>query len=164
MSRSLNSYFATKCEKLEAERTAEKEDGSAEAGPRSGGQDGYVDVEAALQSGVLTTAAPAQLTLVTWNIDGLDQRNLKRRTRAVIETLTSVGADIVFLQEVIPETFSYLESKLTGYECIAAKQENYFVATLVRRGRVYVDKHKVIDFPTTRMYRHVLAVQVCSSV
>ena len=157
LSRSLNSYFATKCEKLEAERTAEKEDGSAEAGPWSGGQDDYVNVEAALQSGVLTSAAP--LTLVTWNID---QKNLKRRTRAVIETLTSVGADIVFLQEVIPETFSYLESKLTGYECIAAKQENYFVATLVRRGRVYVDKHKVVDFPTTRMYRHVLAVQVWS--
>ena len=155
MSRSLNSYFATKCEKLEAERTAEKEDGSAEAGPRSGGQDDYVNVEAALQSGVLTTAAPAHLTLVTWNIDGLDQKNLKRRTRAVIETLTSVGADLM-----LPETFSYLESKLTGYECIAAKQENYFVATLVRRGRVYVDKHKVVDFPTTRMYRHVLAVQV----
>ena len=109
-------------------------------------------MEAALQSGVLTSAAP--LTLVTWNID---QKNLKRRTRAVIETLTSVGADLM-----LPETFSYLESKLTGYECIAAKQENYFVATLVRRGRVYVDKHKVVDFPTTRMYRHVLAVQVWS--
>ena len=69
MHRSLNSYFATKCEKLEAERTAEKEEGSAEAGPRSGGQDDYVNVEVALQSGVLTTAAPAHLTLITWNSD-----------------------------------------------------------------------------------------------
>ena len=117
-------------------------------------------MEAALQSGVLTTAAPAHLTLVTWNIDGLDQKNLKRRTRAVIETLTSVGADIVFLQEVIPETFSYLESKLTGYECIAAEQEKYFVATLVRRSKVYGDKINVVDFPTIRMYGLGLAVQV----
>lgn len=81
----------------------------------------------------------------------------------MINTLEEVGADIVFLQEVIPETFSYLEAKLSGYECIAAKQENYFVATLLRRGRVYVDRHKVIDFETSRMYRHVLAVQVCFS-
>ena len=112
-------------------------------------------MEAALQSGVLTTAAPAHLTLVTWNIDGLDQKNLKRRTRAVIETLTSVGADLM-----LPETFSYLESKLTGYECIAAEQEKYFVATLVRRSKVYGDKINVVDFPTIRMYGLGLAVQV----
>ena len=124
-----------------------------------------VSVETALESGMLTTQAPTQLTFVTWNIDGLDQKNLKRRTRAVIETLNNVGADIVFLQEVIPETFSYLESKLTNYDCYAAKQENYFVATLLRRGRVYYDKHKVIDYPTTRMYRHLLAVRAhCGNV
>ena len=109
-------------------------------------------MEAALQSGVQTTAAPAHLTLVTWNID---QKNLKRRTRAVIETLTSVGADLM-----LPETFSYLESKLTGYECIAAEQEKYFVATLVRRSKVYGDKINVVDFPTIRMYGLGLAVQV----
>jgi len=54
---------------------------------------------------------------------------------------------------------------MTNYECIAAKQSDYFVATLLRRGRVYMDRHKVVDFPTTRMYRHVLAVQAhCGSV
>ena len=74
--------------------------------------------------------------------------------------MTKISADIVFLQEVIPETFSYIESKMTNYDCIAAKQSEYFVATLLRRGRVYMDRHKVVDFPTTRMYRHVLAVQV----
>ena len=158
MSRALNSYFAAKCEKLEAERSTE-----VGTEPETVGDDDKEagdSLESALQSGVLTTQAPATLTLVTWNIDGLDQKNLKRRTRAVIETLQNVGADIVFLQEVIPETFSYIESKLPNYECIAAKQDNYFVATLLRRGRVYLDKHKVVDFQTTRMYRHVLAVQV----
>ena len=120
-------------------------------------------LDSALRSGVLTTMAPKHLNLVTWNIDGLDQKNLKRRTRAVIETLLNMSADIVFLQEVIPETFSYIESKLTNYECIAAKQSDYFVATLLRRGRVYHDRHKVVDFPTTRMFRHVLAVQVRSA-
>ena len=158
LSKALNSYFAAKCEKLEVERAAETEPvviDDKEAGD---------SLESAIQSGVLTTEAPAQLTMITWNIDGLDQKNLKRRTRAVIETLQNVGADIVFLQEVIPETFSYIESKLPNYECVAAKQENYFVATLLRRGRVYLDRHKVVDFQTTRMYRHVLAVQVIYNI
>ena len=57
--------------------------------------------------------------------------------------LAATDADVVFLQEVIPETFSYLESKLPNYDCIAAKQENYFVATLLRKGRLYMDKSKV---------------------
>ena len=81
--------------------------------------------------------------MVSWNIDGLDQHNLKRRIKAVVKTLQDEAVDIVFLQEVIPETFSYLKSNLPDFECLAAKQDNYFVATLLRRGRVYLDKYKV---------------------
>jgi len=158
----LNSYFATKCEKLEAEKAEEM---TRSRSPGSDGGEAGTSLDSALRAGVLTTMAPKHLNLVTWNIDGLDQKNLKRRTRAVIETLLNMSADIVFLQEVIPETFSYIESKLTNYECIAAKQSDYFVATLLRRGRVYLDRHKVVDFPTTRMFRHVLAVQAhCGNV
>ena len=111
----------------------------------------------------------------------MDTHNLSRRTEAVGRELRENSADIVFLQEVVPETFSLLEATLTDYECIAAKQENYFVATLLRKGRVYLDRKKVrlnsfhirniighcqvVDFPTSRMYRHLLAVQAhCGSV
>ena len=109
-----------------------------------------MSISSPLISSVSLSQAPTQLTFVTWNIDGLDQKNLKRRTRAVIETVQKVAADIVFLQEVVPETFSYFESKLTNYECFAAKQQDYFVATLLRKGRVYHDKVKVVEYPTTR--------------
>ena len=37
----------------------------------------------ALNAGLLTTEAPAALTFVTWNIDGLDHNNLQKRTKAV---------------------------------------------------------------------------------
>ena len=37
---------------------------------------------------------------VTWNIDGLDQTNLKKRTKGVCKILEQEAADIVFLQEV----------------------------------------------------------------
>ena len=82
---------------------------------------------------------------------------------------------------MIPETFSYIESKMPNYICLAAKQHNYFVATLLRKGRVYLDHHTVKDFQTSRfagqnffeekliplssMGRHVLAAQAhCGSV
>ena len=84
---------------------------------------------------------------------------------------------------MIPETFSYIESKMPNYVCLAAKQHNYFVATLLRKGRVYLDHHTVKDFHTSRfqglfffckhgylvsfpsMGRHVLAAQAhCGSV
>jgi tyrosyl-DNA phosphodiesterase 2 len=119
-----------------------------------------------LEEGALTTKAPDSLVFVTWNIDGLDQRNLRKRTKAVCKILELEAADIVFLQEVVPETFSYLESKLPGYQCLAGRgSQDYFVATLLRRGRVYLDSHSVLDFPSSRMGRHVLAAEAhCGSV
>jgi len=159
LGRALNVYFASKSENTERERNN---------GERSNLQDPSATnstVEEAISSGLLTTQAPSRLVMVSWNIDGLDQSNLKRRTRAVVKTLKDEAVDIVFLQEVVTETFSYLESKLPEYECIAAKQENYFVATLLRKGRVYMDKSKVVDFPGSTMYRHFLAVQAhCGNV
>jgi len=156
LSRALNTFFATKCEQNASTSNAVQDREIKE--PQQSMQE-------ALNEGVLTTKAPTSLVMVTWNIDGLDQKNLKRRTRAVVKTLQDEAVDIAFLQEVIPETFSYIESKLPNYECIAGKHEEYFVATLLRKGRVYLDKQKVIDFPGTRMYRHLLAVQAhCGSV
>ena len=148
----------------------------------------------------MSTKAPESLVFVTWNIDGLDQTNLKKRTKGVCKILEQEKADVVFLQEVffnlnviilssfsievIPETFSYIESKMPNYVCLAAKQDNYFVATLLRKGRVYLDHHTVKDFHSSRfngrginpiinsshvyhfsMGRHVLAAQAhCGSV
>jgi len=157
LSRALNSYFATKCENLETARSVESK---PEQGPRT------ASLDSALKAGLVTTKAPTNLTMITWNIDGLDEKSLKKRTEAVIKTIRDLSADIVFLQEVIPQTFSYIQSQLTDhYECIQAKEDNYFVATLLRKGRVYLDRAKVVEFPSSRMYRHLLAVQAhCGSV
>ena len=55
----------------------------------------------ALQEGLLSIKAPETLVFVTWNIDGLDQTNLKKRTKGVCKILEQEAADIVFLQEVL---------------------------------------------------------------
>merc|ERR1719376_2018952 len=148
LSQALNSFFTAKIDQAEADmaaRTNEQPDMPKKT------------VAEALQEGLLSTKAPKSLVFVTWNIDGLDQTNLKKRTKGVCKILELEAADVVFLQEVIPETFSYIESKIPNYVCLAAKQHNYFVATLLRKGRVYLDHHTVKDFHTSSMGRHVLA-------
>jgi len=122
-------------------------------------------VEEGLRNGTLTTEAPEHLTVVSWNIDGLDIKNIKKRTKAVCKILEDEKADIVFLQEVIPETLEYIKSKLSGYECIPGTQGDYFVVTLLRWGRVYKDASRIIPFPGTRMDRHLLHVEAhCGEV
>ena len=114
---------------------------------------------------MLTTQAPTSLTMISWNIDGLEEKNLEKRTEAVVKIIKEASADIVFLQEVIPQTLSYIQTNLPNYECISAKDDGYFVVTLLRRGRVYFDRRSVKDYPTSLMYRHLLAVQAhCGNV
>jgi len=47
-----------------------------------------------------THEPPPRLVFLTWNIDGLEERNLKRRMAAVVELIRGSEPDVVFLQEV----------------------------------------------------------------
>ena len=152
----MNSFFAAKCESIETDKSTESKPDTEEKPP---------SLDSALKSGMLTTQAPTSLTMISWNIDGLEAKNLGKRTEAVVKIIKEASADIVFLQEVVPQTFSYIQTQLSNYECIPAKDQGYFVATLLRKGRVYLDRHKVRDYPTTLMERHLLAVQAhCGNV
>jgi len=154
LSRALNAYFVTICkdeEEIVATNNEEDTDVVGETSARDA-------IDAGLEDGTMTTKPPESLAMISWNIDGLAEKNLKKRTKAVCKIIEMEKADIVFLQEVIPETFSYIEDKLPGYHCVAGGQDNYFVATLLRKGRVYCDKVAVKTFPGSRMGRNVLCV------
>nr|CAD7569763.1 unnamed protein product [Timema californicum] len=105
-----------------------------------------------------TTEPPPRFSFVTWNLDGLDDHNLKKRTKAVCKIVATECPDIVFFQEMIPETFSYVEEKLPEYMCIAGNVEGYFIATLLRRFTVYFDSHQIHEFPDSRMCRNMITV------
>lgn len=108
----------------------------------------------------VTTKAPEKLSIVSWNIDGLDEKNLKARCRAVIQQIEQQALDIVCLQEVIPTTLAYLKDKLPHYVVISEHQEGaeYFTAILFRRFTVYLDDFSAITFPESRMGRNLLVV------
>lgn len=109
--------------------------------------------------GSITTEPPKTIRLITWNVDGLDEKNLKKRTKAVAKILEMEKADIVFLQELIPATYSYLEEHLPQFHFIVGNSEQYFTATLLRRTTVYYDGHTVYPYENTRMGRNLLSVQ-----
>ena len=48
---------------------------------------------------VASTKPPSILSMVTWNIDGLDDKNLKKRTAHVIHIMKKIKPDVILLQE-----------------------------------------------------------------
>ncbi|KAK3925650.1 Tyrosyl-DNA phosphodiesterase 2 [Frankliniella fusca] len=106
-----------------------------------------------------STRPPSEMTFITWNIDGLNPHNLKKRTKAVCVIIFQNSPDVVFLQEVKPETFSYIENKLPEYKCIASGDGDYFTATLLRRFTIYYDSHRIVAFPSSSMGRNLLITE-----
>lgn len=99
---------------------------------------------------------PPKFTVFTWNIDGLSEYNLKVRTKAVCKIILTEKPDVIFLQEVIPETLNYIKDKLPEYVCVAGNCDDYFIATLTRRFTVYYDSHTIIKFPNSLMRRNYI--------
>ncbi|XP_002732161.1 tyrosyl-DNA phosphodiesterase 2-like [Saccoglossus kowalevskii] len=100
------------------------------------------------------------LKLLTWNIDGLDNKNITERTKTVCSIIKRESPDVVYLQEVIVETFAYIETMCSPtYIAIPANSEQYFTTILLRKSRISLLAHKIIEFPTTKMYRNLLTVK-----
>ena len=71
-----------------------------------------------------TTKPPSELRIISWNVDGLDDRNLKIRTKCVVKIIIQEKPDVVFLQEIVPKTLDYLEKNLPPqYKLIAGHSE-----------------------------------------
>ncbi|PRD23060.1 UNVERIFIED_CONTAM: Tdp2 [Trichonephila clavipes] len=97
------------------------------------------------------------LRFITWNIDGLDEKNLMLRTKAVCKTILNEQADIVFLQEVVPTAAEYFLKNLTDYHCLFGNEVGYFIGTFLKKSTVSYTDYKIIDF-NTRMMRNALKI------
>lgn len=70
-------------------------------------------------------------------------------------------ADIVFLQEVVPESAAYLLEKMSSnYHCFFGNEVGYFVGTLLKKSSVSNIDNEIIEYPITRMMRNILKVNV----
>ena len=102
--------------------------------------------------------------LLSWNIDGLDERDLEERTTAVYQTILLKQPDFVFLQEVVRASAAILEKKLKSkYHLFAPihPPQHYYVMILVKRDadlRVGVFDSKT--FPGSVMGRQLVQLPV----
>jgi hypothetical protein len=74
-------------------------------------------------------------------------------------------ADIVFLQEVVPETIDHLKANLPRYNFTVQSYEKrmteaYFVCTLCKKETVRVLSHAEAPFANSVMMRALLMVEV----
>lgn len=104
-------------------------------------------------------AQPYRIRLLSWNIDGLDRRNLQSRTLGVCDTINKEDPDVVFLQEVVPDSAEIIQEKCPLYHMIPGNDEGYFVAVMLKTGSTQVEETKILPFPNTVMMRNLLTVK-----
>ncbi|KAL4629949.1 tyrosyl-DNA phosphodiesterase 2-like [Arapaima gigas] len=101
-----------------------------------------------------------KLSLITWNVDGLDTDNLAERARGLCSYLVLYTPDVVFLQELIPPYVKYLKKRAVSYTIIEGNEDGYFTAIMLKKSRVKLLKSEIVPYPTTQMLRNLLVAEV----
>lgn len=94
------------------------------------------------------------MTLVSWNVDGLNQKYLHQRIIAVCDEILRLDPDVVYLQEVVPEIEPSIRLRFARYLCIPDESQGYYVMTLLKEETVKYKSHNVAQFSSTKMERH----------
>ncbi|XP_028256513.1 tyrosyl-DNA phosphodiesterase 2 isoform X2 [Parambassis ranga] len=102
----------------------------------------------------------SKLSLISWNVDGLDTDNLAERARGLCSYLVLYTPDVVFLQELIPPYVRYLKKRAVGYLLIEGGEEAYFTGMMLKKSRVKFVESEIVTYPSTRMMRNLLVAQV----
>lgn len=107
-----------------------------------------------------------EFRFITWNIDGLNEKNLVLRTEAVCKIIEEEKADVVFLQEIIPASETILRNKLSNFIGITGRSDefarlvNYYTMIFLRKSVVNLVKSEIVNFEDTMMGRNLLIAEV----
>ncbi|XP_036394989.1 tyrosyl-DNA phosphodiesterase 2 [Megalops cyprinoides] len=101
-----------------------------------------------------------RLTVLTWNIDGLDPEDILERLKELISTLQKYCPDVILLQELIPPIVPTLLKCLKTYDFLRGKESGYFTGIMLRKSRVQLLQKDIVNYPTTEMGRNLLMAQV----
>ncbi|KAE9419278.1 hypothetical protein Angca_009536, partial [Angiostrongylus cantonensis] len=94
-----------------------------------------------------------EVSLVSWNIDGLDGNNLSTRMKGVYKIVNNLNPDFVFLQEVVGRELSTINRFSKLYNIFYSNESYlYFTAILVSK-MFEVDSHNVIHYQNSGMGR-----------
>ncbi|KAM9308309.1 tyrosyl-DNA phosphodiesterase 2 [Gastrophryne carolinensis] len=170
LERAINSYFEPGVENIPQDRN-QKEDNTSEEQTMPVTHDSCIDLTddepavisqppAAKNHTTISQKDESLFTLLTWNIDGIDQANLQERARGVCSYIALYTPDVVLLQEVIPPYYEYLKKRAVSYTIITGNDDGYFTAIMLRKSRVKLISQEIIPFPSTSMMRNLLVVNV----
>uniref|UniRef100_A0A667WNK0 Tyrosyl-DNA phosphodiesterase 2 n=1 Tax=Myripristis murdjan TaxID=586833 RepID=A0A667WNK0_9TELE len=171
MERALNSFFEADLERVfEIEDSPEREAGTktkrmrvegnapgdcidlTQESPASSSKDNAAETKQEEDNG--------KLSLISWNVDGLDTDNLAERARGLCSYLVLYTPDVVFLQELIPPYIQYLKKRAVSYTLIEGGEEGYFTGIMLKKSRVKLLESEIVTYPTTQMMRNLLIAQV----
>ncbi|XP_034561546.1 tyrosyl-DNA phosphodiesterase 2 [Notolabrus celidotus] len=164
MERALNSFFEADLEKVFEEDLIESEPGpntkkqKVEERPPEECIDLTEDSSASAHK--TSEEDESKLSLISWNVDGLDTDNLAERARGLCSFLVLYTPDVVFLQELIPPYVQYLKKRAVSYLIIEGGEDGYFTGMMLKKSRVKLIESEIVAYPTTQMMRNLLVAQV----
>ncbi|XP_015235103.1 PREDICTED: tyrosyl-DNA phosphodiesterase 2 [Cyprinodon variegatus] len=163
MERAINSFF-----EADMERIFEEDFEESDSIPQKKKQ--KVQKESPKECIDLTGESPAarkpsdeeneKLSLISWNVDGLDTDNLAERARSLCSYLVLYTPDVVFLQELIPQYVQYLKKRAVSYLIIEGGEDGYFTGMMLKKSRVKFLESEIVVYPSTQMMRNLLVAQV----
>ncbi|KAM3850287.1 tyrosyl-DNA phosphodiesterase 2-like [Diretmus argenteus] len=103
-----------------------------------------------------------KLSVISWNVDGIDTDNLAERARGLCSYLVSYKPDVVLLQELIPPYIRNLKKWAVhwAYTLIEGGEDGYFTGMLLKNSRVTLLESEIVIYPTTQMTRNLLVAKV----
>ncbi|XP_024150417.1 tyrosyl-DNA phosphodiesterase 2 isoform X1 [Oryzias melastigma] len=164
MQRALNSFFEADMERVFAEDLEDdanptpKKQKTEEQPPAN-----CIDLTGDSPASLCKSAEEDEkkLSLISWNVDGLDTDNLGERARGLCSYLVLYTPDVVFLQELIPPYVQYLKKRAVSYLIIEAGGDDaYFTGMMLKKSRVKFLESDIVTYPTTQMMRNLLVAQV----
>ncbi|XP_040909326.1 tyrosyl-DNA phosphodiesterase 2 [Toxotes jaculatrix] len=165
MERALNSFFEADLEKVFEVEEFPWGDASPKAKRQKADEKQAVDCIDLTEDSPASTCKPSEeddgkLSLISWNVDGLDTDNLAERARGLCSYLVLYTPDVVFLQELIPPYVQYLKKRAVSYLIIEGGDDGYFTGIMLKRSRVKLLESETVTYPTTQMMRNLLVAQV----
>jgi len=107
---------------------------------------------------------PIKLSVLSWNIDGLDERYIEIRTLWICNIINKELPDIVMLQEVIDESSWIIRSYCQqNYEYVAGLKTSYYYNAILYKkdNNLKVDKiFEWTEFDTSEMDRQLLSQEI----
>ncbi|XP_019729593.1 tyrosyl-DNA phosphodiesterase 2 isoform X1 [Hippocampus comes] len=164
--RALNSFFEADMEKVFEDEWISKQEPSTkehkveEKAPVAESIDLTTDSPNSSRQSTKDDDGGSGLTIISWNVDGLDTENLLERARGLCSYLADYTPDVVFLQELIPPYVQYLKKRAVSYTIIQGGEDGYFTGMMLKKTRVKLLESQIVAYPTTKMMRNLLMAQV----